>query len=139
MKRIVLFLILLSCVLRTMAQIPTRTEFLAACDSLQIRHGYVVWAQARLESGNFKSTMYQTKHNCLGIYDSKRHEYARFEDWLDCLKAYRDRVQYRHKDLNATDEEYVQWLMKIGYAAGKSYDEKVLEIMYQEKRKDSIQ
>ena len=124
------------CGLFTHAQIPTRSEFISVCDSLGVHHPNVVWAQARLESGNFKSVMYNKKHNCLGIYDSKRKEYARFDNWIECVKAYRDRVQYKCKTTDCTDEEYLRWITDMGYAANGSYYDYVLSIMRSEEKKN---
>lgn len=115
------------------AQKPTCQEFVAVCDSLGVKHPNVVWAQARLESGNFKSETYRKKHNCLGIYDSKRKQYAWFDSWQECVKAYRDRVQYRFKKSDATDEEYLYWLSQIGYAREKTYVSRVRKIMWEGK------
>ena len=127
---VAIMLLMLVSAITVQAQIPTRSEFIAACDSLGVRHPNVVWAQARLESGNFKSQTYKSKKNCLGIYDSRRKRYAYFSCWQDCLKAYRDRVQYRFKQTEATDEEYLYWLTKIGYASEKTYASRVRKIMW---------
>lgn len=133
MKKIIITFIILLCGTLALAQKPTRQEFLAVCDSLGVKHPNVVWAQARLESGNFGSTTYMKKHNCLGIYDSKRKQYASFKNWQDCIKAYRDRVQYRFKRTDATDEEYLYWLSQIGYSREKTYTSKVRQIMWEGK------
>ena len=132
MKRMIL-IVLFGLTMQTyiQAQVPTRLEFLKVCDSLGVHHPNVVYAQARLESGNFTSAHYRNRHNCLGIYDSKRKRYASFESWQDCVKAYRDRVQYRCKTPNCTDEEYIQWLIKIGYAQDKTYASKIRRMMKQ--------
>lgn len=114
------------------AQIPTRTEFFNVCDSLGIHHGNVVWAQARLESGNFQHGVYKTKHNCLGIYDSKKKEYSSFNNWIECVIAYRDKVQCKCKTPYCTDDEYLDWIIRMGYAADTSYRAKVEKIMKQE-------
>lgn len=131
-KKIFLILIAL-CGITVVAQIPTRSEFFSVCDSLGVRHPNVVWAQARLESGNFKSQTYRTKKNCLGIYDSRRRQYAYFNSWQECVKAYRDRVQYRFTRNDATDEEYLQWLITIGYATDKTYASRVRKIIKENK------
>ncbi len=94
MKKTLLTFLILLCGITALAQKPTRQEFFAVCDSLGVKHPNVVWAQARLES-NFSSKLYKQRNNCLGIYDSKRKQYAYFNSWQDCVKAYRDRVQYR--------------------------------------------
>ena len=131
-KTIVIFLIVLYGAI-AVAQKPTRQEFVAVCDSLGVKHPNVVWAQARLESGNFESKTYRQKHNCLGIYDTKRKQYAWFNRWQECVEAYRDRVQYRFTRTDATDEEYLQWLTKIGYAKEKTYASRVRKIIREEK------
>jgi flagellum-specific peptidoglycan hydrolase FlgJ len=129
-KTIVIFLIVLYGAI-AVAQKPTRQEFVAVCDSLGVKHPNVVWAQARLESGNFEGKTYKQKHNSLGIYDSKRKQYAWFNSWQECVEAYRDRVQYRFKKENATNEEYIRWLISINYATDKNYANKVRNIMQQ--------
>ncbi len=128
MKKTILTFLIVLCGITAVAQKPTRQEFVAVCDSLGVKHSNVVWAQARLES-NFSSKLYRQKNNCLGIYDSKRKQYAYFESWQDCVKAYRDRVQYRFTRTDATDEEYLQWIAKIGYATSKNYASSVRKIM----------
>ena len=136
MQKLLIITIITVFGLITNAQTPTRLEFLNACDSLGVQHKDVVWAQARLESGNFKSTTYNTKKNCIGIYDSRKKEYAWFKDWKDCLVAYRDRVQKKHGDVVESDEQYINWLISMGYAADTSYATKVKQIMRSEKKKD---
>lgn len=131
MRKIAIVFCLMMCVsIKCSSQvIPTHQQFLSACDSLGISHGEVVWAQARLESGNFRCGVYKTKNNCLGIYDSRRHEYARFSGWVECLEAYRDRVQYKRGGVEESDEEYLKWLVSMGYCSDVSYEGKVLKIM----------
>lgn len=134
-RRLFLLLALIAMAFSSIAQIPTRDEFFKACDSLGVHHPYVVWAQARLESGNFKSTYYKTKKNCLGIYDSKRKCYASFASWKDCLAAYKTRFQYKCTNPNCTDEEYLKWLTNAGYAKDTTYYSTVIKIVNQEKKK----
>ncbi len=125
----------LLCGISIHAQKPTRSEFLKVCDSLGVLHPEVVWAQARLESGNFSSTTYKVKKNCLGIYDSRKKEYAWFADWKKCVEAYRDRVQKKRGNVAESDVEYLMWLISMGYAADTAYATKVREIMNSEKKK----
>ena len=108
---------------------PTKEQFIRTCDSLNIHHAEVVWAQARLESGNFTSAHFKNRNNCLGIYDSRNKRYALFESWIHCLIAYRDKVQYRCKTPECTNEEYIKWLVNIGYASDASYAEKIKSMM----------
>lgn len=109
--------------------IPTKEEFIAACDSLEIYHPYVVYAQARLESGNFKSTTYKKKNNCLGIYDSRKKCYATYNNWKECLAAYKNKVQYKWIYKECSDEEYLNWIISMGYASDTLYKAKVMKIL----------
>ena len=133
MKKILVTIIVVFLSMNLFSQV-TREEFFTVCDSLNIHHPYVVWAQARLESGNFKSLNFKTKNNCLGIYDSKLKCYASFKTWRDCLLAYRTRFQYKCENPDCTDEEYLTWLTSAGYAEDNSYYTKVLQIVNQEKQ-----
>lgn len=114
--------------------IPTKDEFIAACDSLEIYHPYVVYAQARLESGNFRSNTYKKKRNCLGIYDSKKKCYATYNNWKECLAAYKNKVQYRWTYKKCTDEEYLSWVISTGYASDPLYRSKILKILKEIKK-----
>lgn len=134
MKKILLFLLAI-CGLSVNAQVPTRTDFLNVCDSLNVHHGNVVWAQARLESGNFKSVIFRSTNNCLGLYNSWKKEYFSFIDWVDCVVAYRDKVQFKCQTTDCTDDEYLDWIVEMGYAADPEYREKVVRIMNNEAEK----
>lgn len=131
MRRI-LFLVVCSmmiCFASIAQNIPTKEEFIRVCDSLGIYHPCVVYAQARLESGNFKTKYYNRTNNCLGIYDSKKKRYKVFNNWIECLVSYRDEIQHRWKYKECKDEEYLDWIISIGYAADKDYRNKILRIM----------
>lgn len=106
----------------------TKYNFFLACSELKIKFPEVVYAQSRLESGNFKSSHHRNKNNFLGIYDSKRKRYMSFDHWTDCLLAYRDKVQYRYRR-NLDMEDYLSWLVEIGYAEDPEYISKVRRLL----------
>lgn len=106
----------------------SRDNFFLVCNVLEIKFPEVVYAQARLESGNFTSAHYNNRNNCLGIYDSKRKRYMSFNHWTDCLLAYRDKVQYRYKR-NSDREDYLRWLVETGYAQDPNYISKIRKIL----------
>lgn len=106
----------------------TKENFFTVCRILEIKHPDVVYAQARLESGNFTSSHYRNRNNFLGIYDSKRKRYMSFDHWTDCLVAYRDKVQYRYKR-NSDREDYLRWLVETGYAQDPNYISKVRKML----------
>lgn len=109
--------------------IPSKERFAEVCDSLGIHHSNVVYAQARLESGNFKTDYYRKTRNCLGIYDSKRKRYKTFQSWIECLVSYRDEVQYKCRNSEGSDEDYLKWIISIGYAQDSEYAGKVRRII----------
>lgn len=106
----------------------SRDNFFLVCNVLEIKFPEVVYAQARLESGNFTSAHFKNRNNCLGIYDSKRKRYMSFNHWTDCLLAYRDKVQYRYKR-NSDREDYLRWLVETGYAQDHNYISKVRKML----------
>lgn len=106
----------------------SRDNFFLVCNVLEIKFPEVVYAQARLESGNFTSAHFKNRNNCLGIYDSKRKRYMSFNHWTDCLLAYRDKVQYRYKR-NSDREDYLRWLVETGYAQDPNYISKVRKML----------
>lgn len=98
----------------------TQENFYYACEVLGVSHPEVVYAQALLESGRFDSSLYREHSNMLGLYNSYKREYFRFEHWTDCLVAYRDMVQYKY-----TDGDYYEFLRDLPYAEDKDYIHKV--------------
>ncbi len=108
----------------------SKDNFFLVCDLINIKHPDVVYAQARLESGNFTSAHYKNRNNFLGIYDSKRKRYMSFNHWTDCLLAYRDKVQYRYRR-NLDREDYLKWLVETGYAQDPNYISKIRKMLRQ--------
>lgn len=91
-----------------------------------VRHGVkyprIVLAQALLETGNFTSRLCRDQNNLFGLRHSKG--YYRFNHWEESVIAYRDKVQYKHRD----GEGYYSFLRRINYASAKDYIYKVREI-----------
>lgn len=94
----------------------------------KVKNPKAVLAQAKLESGNFTSSHCVTKNNFLGLYNSQKKEYYKFDHWTDCLLKYKQCFQ--SKDLNySTDEEYIDYLLEIGYATDPLYKDKIMRII----------
>jgi hypothetical protein len=53
--------------------------------------------------------------------------YYSFDHWEESVIAYRDKVQYKHRD----GEGYYSFLKRIGYASAPDYINKVREIASQ--------
>lgn len=89
-----------------------------------IKYPKAVLAQAKLESGNFTSSHYRNRNNFLGLYNSRRKEYFRFNHWSECILAYKDMVEYKLRE----GEDYYQFLDRIGYAENPNYIRLVKQI-----------
>ena len=87
-----------------------------------VKHPEIVLAQAKLETGNFTSTLCKKHGNLFGL--KRKGGYAKFNNWRESVKAYRDWVQYKYKG-----GDYYVFLKKIGYASDPKYIIKVKEMV----------
>jgi hypothetical protein len=102
---------------------------------MNVRFPHIVLAQARLESGNFKSRIFLENNNFFGMKQAKRrpttnkgtqYGHAVFETWQDCAVDY---AFYQAAYLNdlRTEDEYYQYL-SASYAGDPGYIVKVKQI-----------
>lgn len=87
-----------------------------------IKHPHIVLAQAKLESGNFKSKLTKTHNNFLGIKRGK--DYAKYDSWNECITDYKERVQYKYKG-----GDYYEFLQNIRYAENPNYVQILKELV----------
>lgn len=100
----------------------------------EVEYPEIVYAQAILETGNFKSNLCLFNNNLFGLFDSKNNRYHRFEHWAYSIKGYKDWVQYK---LNP-DEDYYDFLIRINYAEDPNYILKLKYLVEQnDKRRNS--
>ena len=95
-------------------------NFLKVCDYYGVQHADIVYAQAQLESGHFTSKVFREKNNCLGLYNSALQDYYTFSHWSDCIRAYKDAVQYKYEG-----GDYYAFLTNLPYAEDRRYTHKV--------------
>ena len=100
----------------------TIANLYAALKRHGIKYPKIVLAQALLETGNFRSRLCREGNNLFGLRHSKG--YYNFDHWEESVIAYRDWVQYKHRD----GEGYYAFLKRIGYASAKDYIYKVRKI-----------
>ena len=100
----------------------TREQVLHEIKRQGIPHPTIVLAQARLETGNFKSDRCRRDHNIFGIKRGKR--YARYRNWQSCVTDYKQRISSRYKG-----GDYYAFLQRIGYAKDPNYNKKVRHIV----------
>ncbi len=69
-------------------------ELLKDCN---MKYPHIVLAQAKVESGNFKSKVFKQNHNMFGMRkarqritsaQSEKNTYAYYRDWMDCVYDY---------------------------------------------------
>lgn len=88
---------------------------------LEIKFPEIVYAQARLETGNFKSNYFKKQNNLFG-FRMKKH-YMFFKDWRECVLYY----SVWQKKYYKQGEDYFEFLTRIHYAEADSiYKERVL-------------
>ena len=99
-----------------------------------IKHPKIVLAQAILETGWFRSPFCRNRHNLFGLTNPKTGKYYEFNHWMESLRAYYTKVQYRYsqkKQINSSDVDYLKWLRDIGYAEDPRYIQAVVQVMKQ--------
>lgn len=89
-----------------------------------VKHPQIVYAQAVLETGHFKSDLCLNGNNLFGLYNSKKHRYYTFDHWAESVVAYIKFVQYKYKP----PDDYYEFLSRIGYAEDKDYIRKLRNI-----------
>lgn len=107
-----------------------------ALEYYEIQFPEIVYAQALLETGHFKSKLCTQYNNLFGLYNSRTRSYYRFDNWWDSVIAYRDKVQYKYKG----NTDYYTFLVKLPYATDPNYIRKIkqLEYKYEEELLNSL-
>lgn len=93
----------------------------------KIKYPHIVYTQAVLETGHFKSDLCINNNNLFGLYNSRTKKYHVFNHWTESVVAYRDFIQKRYN----SSEDYYEFLSRIGYAQDPEYIDKVKKIIKQ--------
>lgn len=109
---------IIALMLAVSVQGQTREQVLAEIKRLGIPHPTIVLAQARLETGNFKSDRCRRDHNLFGMKRGRR--YAKYGHWRDSVRDYKHRISSRYKG-----GDYYAFLRRIGYAKDPKYTAKL--------------
>ena len=96
----------------------TKNEVLAELKRQRVPHAGIVLAQARLETGNFKSALCRKHHNLFGI--KRGRSYAHYATWRQSVADYKKRISSRYKG-----GDYYAFLQRIGYAEDGKYISKL--------------
>lgn len=106
---------------------PNRDLLIDALEYYDVKHPDIVYAQAILETGHFKSRVCKEYNNLFGLYNSYTKDYYKFDHWSDSVLAYVDMIQYKYQQ----GENYYDFLERIGYAEDPYYTNKVKSIVKQ--------
>lgn len=109
-------LLSLSCHAQTIAEVEAEIR------RQGLPHPGIVLAQARLETGNFKSTRCRRDHNLFGIKHNGK--YTKYRTWQESVVDYKKCISSRYKG-----GDYYQFLRRIGYASDKAYTNKLNHII----------
>lgn len=77
----------------------------------------IVYAQAVLETGHFKSKVCLKYNNLFGLYNSKEKRYYKFKHWAESVVAYKEWIQKKYQP----PDNYYTFLENINYASDKGY------------------
>lgn len=107
--------------------------------SLNIKHPYIVLAQAKLESGNYKSKIFKQNHNLFGMRQAQVRvntakgtslNHAYYENWRESVYDYAF-YQCRYLSNARTEQEYFAAL-DASYAEASKYSEVLKGIVKRE-------
>lgn len=120
-------------------------DSLAVCfiEKLNIQHPNIVYAQMRLESGNYESNLAKNNNNYFGMKQpyhrrtlsiGETNGYATYESWVHSIIDYA--LWQKKYAYNLSEQEYYEKLSS--YASDKDYIDKVKQISktYYEKVKN---
>ena len=105
-----------------------------ALEYYDIHHPNIVYAQAVLETGHFKSEGCLKHNNLFGLYNSKAKRYCRFNHWTESVIAYKEWIQRRYKP----PEDYYEFLKRIHYARDPEYIKKLKKIVNGQRRAEGF-
>lgn len=104
---------------------PAKDGLKAALIHYEVKFPEIVYAQAVLETGHFKSVGCLRHHNLFGLYNSKDKRFHRFNHWTESVIAYKEWIQRRYKP----PEDYYEFLKRIHYARDPEYIKKLKKIV----------
>lgn len=120
MKRVILALMLGMLMLPCLAHTPSfmskspEEGLMEALEYYDIHHKEIVYAQAVLETGHFKSGGCRKGNNLFGL---RGKHYHRYKHWSESVIAYKEKIQSRYRP----GEDYYSFLKRIHYAENPQY------------------
>jgi len=130
----------------TNKEVFTKERLIQKLIDLNVNFPYIIYAQAELESGNFKSIMFIENNNLFGLKEAKqrpttskgtRNNHAYYDTWEESVLDY---TLYQSSYLRGlkTEEQYLNYLGK-NYAEDIKYIQKIKTIMTLNRPKSKIE
>lgn len=107
----------------------TDSLLLEALDYYEVQFPHIVYAQAILETGHFRSKVCKIYNNLFGLYNSRTKDYFKFNHWSESVLAYKEYVQRKHN----SSECYYTFLEELPYATDSTYINKIKTIVKRNK------
>lgn len=105
-----------------------REGLMEALEYYQVPHADIVYSQAYLETGNFKSNLNVNSNNIFGLYNGKLKRYMKFDHWVGSVETYIKCFSSKYTD---TTENYYDFLERMHYTKDPEYRKKVETIRRQ--------
>jgi len=123
----------------------SETKLIEKITELNFKYPYIILAQAKLESGHFKSTIFLENNNMFGMKEAKlranlakgtNRGHAYYETWQESVIDY---ALYYSSYLRSikTEGEYFEYL-KQNYAEDLTYVQRLKEIIKKEELKNKF-
>lgn len=100
---------------------PNDSLLLEALNYYNMQEPIIVLAQAKLETGDYKSYQCLVNNNLFGLFNSKTGNYFKFNHWTESIEAYKKYIEYKRRP----NENYYDFLNRIGYAEDTAYVNKL--------------
>lgn len=103
----------------------TKGEVFAYLTGLGCKHAEIVTKQSILECGhNYQSYGAKSRNNLFGLWNHPKQEFFKFNTWQESCEAYMSMIYYKLQK----EEDYYEFLDRIGYATDESYISKIKRI-----------
>lgn len=107
-----------------MAQTPEE-GLMEALIYYELDFSEIVYSQAILETGHFKSRICKEYNNLFGLYNSVTNDYYKFDNWWESVIGYKELVQ---KKYYRSEDSYYCFLKNLPYAEDPKYLDKIKKI-----------
>jgi uncharacterized FlgJ-related protein len=114
----------------------SESKLIEKIDQLNFRYPHIILAQAKLESGHFKSTIFLENNNMFGMKEAKlranlakgtNRGHAYYDTWQDCILDYALYYSTYLSDIR-TEGEYFEYLRQ-NYAEDPTYVQRLKQII----------